>query len=314
MRRRHSHGFTLIELLVVIAIVGLLVAMLLPAVQAARESARRAQCLNNLHQLAIACHHHHEARGYFPAGVEQRIFSSAPRYRGLSLFVLALPFLESSNLGNIWDYDDPAQNTVGGRDARSATIEPLFLCPSDVVLANPVEKNSDWFALTSYGGNGGRFSYFPDQATVDGLFHTTGPGSEPEPGQRPVRIALVTDGTAHTLLLGERNHVDANYQTFVTAGITAQILTEWGWWAPSGARRSIGHVTLSSVVPINYEMPVNYANRLAAIPPINTSADFVYFSDRRLSAAAIRAGPILRWPTARADSSRSRCRWLCCRH
>lgn len=294
MRRSPAHcrrsrgtrrgAFTLVELLVVIAIIGLLVALLLPAIQAAREAARRTQCLNHLHELSVACHNHHGARGTFPAGMNQAIFNSEPRYRGMSLFVYLLPYLESSSLGDMWNYDDPLENTVGGPQALSASIEPLFLCPSDVIEENPVTRNGVYYALTSYGGNGGRFSYFPDQATVDGVFHTTGPASEPEPGQAPVKIAQITDGTAHTLLLGERNHDDPNYETFVEAGFTGHDLVKWGWWAPSGARRSIGHVTLSSVVPINYGMTASYATRQLAVPPINNTGDFNYHSDRRLSA------------------------------
>ena len=80
-------AFTLVELLVVIAIIGTLVALLLPAVQAAREAARRSQCQSQIRQLAIGSHNFHDVRGTFPPGVFQLSFSGAPKFRGVSLFV-----------------------------------------------------------------------------------------------------------------------------------------------------------------------------------------------------------------------------------
>ena len=90
----------LYQLLVVIAIIGVLVALLLPAVQAAREAARRMQCLNHERQLAIAAHQFHDANKNFPPGVYQLKFSAAPQYRGVSLYVKLLPYLEQDNIYN----------------------------------------------------------------------------------------------------------------------------------------------------------------------------------------------------------------------
>src|SRR4029079_5326021 len=91
-------AFTLVELLVVIAIIGVLVALLLPAVQAAREAARRMQCLNHERQLALAAHNFHDQNKNFPAGVYQLSFAAAPKFRGITLYVRLLPFLEQANL------------------------------------------------------------------------------------------------------------------------------------------------------------------------------------------------------------------------
>jgi prepilin-type N-terminal cleavage/methylation domain-containing protein/prepilin-type processing-associated H-X9-DG protein len=281
---RIVRGVTLIELLVVVAIVGLLVALLLPAVQAARESARATTCRNHLHQLAIAALDHHEARGAFPPGVEQRHFATSPVHRGESLFVFLLPYLEDAPLADVWEHDDPMKNTIGGANARTATVVPVFLCPSDIVPTNPVAPAGLYYALTSYTGNGGTYSYQAAHAATDGLFHTTGPAAEPSIAQRPVTLADVTDGASNTLLFGERDHTDGNYETFTAAGGWTTGLTNWGWWAPSGGRRAIGHVVGSSVAPINHLFPVSFAHRQSAVPPIHSGTDFDYHSDRRLSA------------------------------
>jgi prepilin-type processing-associated H-X9-DG protein len=150
--------------------------------------------------------------------------------------------------------------------------------------ADPVVRGGTTYALTSYGGNGGTWSYFPDQATTDGMFHTTGSGSEPVANQKEVRVQDIADGQSNTLLLGERNHTDPNYASFIAAGWTGQELANWGWWAASTGRRAIGHVTLSSAVPINFTLRFSPATGASAVPPASDSASFVYHDDRRLSA------------------------------
>jgi prepilin-type N-terminal cleavage/methylation domain-containing protein/prepilin-type processing-associated H-X9-DG protein len=280
---RERRGFTLVELLVVIAIIGLLIALLLPAVQAAREAARRVQCQNNLRQLALATLNFESAARHFPSGMQQKLYATAPVYRGSSLFVYMLPHIEEVKLRQAWDFVDPGNNTLGGATARTATVLPMLLCPSDLIDQNPVLSNSVYYGLTSYGGNGGTRSYFPSQASVDGMFHTTDSASEPNPNQRAVWLREISDGTSKTLLLGERNHNDPNFETFAAKGWCDSLKT-WGWWGPSGARKAVGHVTMSAATPINYQLPFTIGAANKASPPANSGTDFQYYAYLRFCA------------------------------
>jgi prepilin-type N-terminal cleavage/methylation domain-containing protein/prepilin-type processing-associated H-X9-DG protein len=272
-RRSVLGGFTLVELLVVIAIIGAMVALLLPAVQAARESARRSNCINHLHQLGIAAQSYSASKGHFPAGVEQRYFDAPVSRRGVGLFVRLLPYLEGQTIADGWNEVDPLQNTTGGMEARTALVLPELLCPSDEIVTSPVTVQPHGWrqALTSYGGNGGTRCYFADKATVDGMFHTTGEASEPRPGQKPVRPAQVSDGLSHTLMFGERSHSDPGFEAQAAArGLDS--LATWGWWAPSGSRKMIGHITMGTSVPINSEVPAGVSG-----------ADFADRAEQRLT-------------------------------
>jgi prepilin-type N-terminal cleavage/methylation domain-containing protein/prepilin-type processing-associated H-X9-DG protein len=153
---RGRHGFTLIELLVVIAILAVLIGLLLPAVQKVREAANRSKCSNNLKQLALAAHNYHSASQTFPPGVYQLAFADAPRYRGVTVFVYLLPYLEQDNLARGWDFTNPLNNTAGGPESRTAAVLPVLLCPSDVLRQNPVDGGSGrWYGLTSSNHPGG---------------------------------------------------------------------------------------------------------------------------------------------------------------
>jgi len=276
-------GFSLVELLVVIAIIGTLLALLLPAVQAARGAARRVQCANHVHQLALAAHGFHTAQRAFPPGLRQSLFPSPPIYRGTSLFVYLLPYIEYGPLEEDWDYEQPLLNTAGGPAARSAAVIPALLCPDDLIPENPFARGQRHYGMTSYGGNGGTRSYFPDLATVDGVFHTAGPASLPEANQQQVRIEMIDDGTSTTLLFGERNHHDPNFQTFARIG-WADSLATVGRWSAIGGKRRIVDVTMSGHAPINYRLPFRYDQRLSACPPAGSRQDFAYYEDLRFCA------------------------------
>jgi prepilin-type N-terminal cleavage/methylation domain-containing protein/prepilin-type processing-associated H-X9-DG protein len=264
---RHR-AFTLVELLVVIAIIGVLVALLLPAVQAAREAARRMQCLNHERQLAIAAHNFHDQNKNFPAGVYQLKFSAAPQFRGVSLYVKLLPFLEQANLAAGWDETDPLNNTVGGTSAKTAQKIKVLLCPSDYLKDNPILTGTLHYGLTSYGGNGGTRSYDPQQATNDGIFYCLGPGSETAPAGQPVRMSEVTDGLSNTVLFGERSHTDAINDMLAGqvgsgggggggaggSGVMVNKMGAVGGWGSSAGRLAAGDVTLSAAAPLNYRI------------------------------------------------------------
>jgi prepilin-type N-terminal cleavage/methylation domain-containing protein len=162
MKRR---AFTLIELLVVIAIIAILIGLLLPAVQKVRAAAARMQCSNNLKQLGLAAHNFHGDYKRFPAGVYQMPFAAAPKYRGITVFVYLLPYIEQQSLFSQWNMTDPYQNTNGGNASLTSTVLPTLVCPADQILQNPVNSSGAiWYGLTSYGGNAGTRSYDPQYA------------------------------------------------------------------------------------------------------------------------------------------------------
>ena len=139
-------GLTLVELLVVIAVIGILVALLLPAVQAARESARRTHCANNLKQLAVAAHNYHDTRGSIPPAFILVPTPSGSFAGGTTLWVELFPYLEEQNLQWAWDYSDYRNNLRGGRNATSAHVIEVLLCPSHPRLENPV----DWTNVSQH--------------------------------------------------------------------------------------------------------------------------------------------------------------------
>ena len=170
--RYQARGFTLVELLVVIAIIGILVALLLPAVQAAREAARRSQCINNLRQLGIAIHNHHQSKGRFPSNVNwihpEGTHKAARDFA--SHLVNASPYLEETALHGaikFCDPNDPAckppgEQLIGNLPIRQYVVASL-ICPSDDKngLVDPRDRVSNWatlarpgpVAVTNYAGS-----------------------------------------------------------------------------------------------------------------------------------------------------------------
>jgi len=291
----HFRGFTLVELLVVIAIIGVLIAMLLPAVQAAREAARRIECTNKLKQISLAAHHYHDIAGSFPPAFLSGWNFTTPtaRKRGFSLYIHLLPFIEMGNLYDQWDFSDPDLAFVGDMDSLAAK-GPDLLCPSEPESENPLDYGSRHIQgvvmpprhikVTSYGGNAGTRSYHPDSGFLraDGIFFMAGPDSQPEPNQQPVRMSDIKDGTSNTLFFGERNRWDPNYNTFASQGWDWELRFYGNWCGAS--RLVVSHNTLSGYSPINYTLPFSYYDRAMANPPANTADEFKYYIDLRLCA------------------------------
>jgi prepilin-type N-terminal cleavage/methylation domain-containing protein/prepilin-type processing-associated H-X9-DG protein len=257
MTRRR--GFTLIELLVVIAIIAVLVGLLLPAIQKVREAANRSRCTNNLRQLALAAQNYHSERDHLPPGVTMPMPGPSARYT--SLFIELLPHLEQENLARQWNYADPAANSIGGTAAPAAQVLSVLSCPSLILPYNPLDIGSGRrAAVTLYAGNGGARSFPATMARVDGLFHETGPQSRPSPGQQPVRITDIIDGTSQTVMFGERNPTDSGLDSYQLAPFLTppdpplQSTLWYALWAPWG-QSAVAGVTLSGWSTINFKHP-----------------------------------------------------------
>lgn len=205
-------GFTLVELLVVIAIIGLLVALLLPAIQAARESARRAHCLNNLAQIGVALQHYANAHHRLPpastSDVDFGVWSYAadPTVHLHSWRSLILPFVEGSNLAQFVDYNDSAL-AAGNRRAAS-TVVPLYRCPSFAGLDFSRESKytaiSREFAIANYMAMG---------ATTVGSLWGPAAGDRSPDGAiyclSDTRLKDVTDGLSRTIFVVETREQNA---------------------------------------------------------------------------------------------------------
>ncbi|MHC2071004.1 DUF1559 family PulG-like putative transporter [Bremerella sp. T1] len=218
--KKTRRGFTLVELLVVIAIIGVLIALLLPAVQQAREAARRMQCTNNLKQIGLALHNYHDTYNALPAAWIRRHGSSDPKYGWASMI---LPFIEQSNL---YDQLDPGRIALKDRFKSSATATDKALlqtvidgyrCPSDVTgdLNDKDIFGSDHFdiATANYICSIGDVSVTGD---IDGgaVFY----------GNSYLGFKDITDGLSNTAMIGERDggnseDTSVNFRAAVWAGV-----------------------------------------------------------------------------------------------
>ena len=252
--RRLQHGFTLVELLVVIAIIGILVAMLLPAVQAAREAARRSQCANNFKQVGLALHNFHSAQATFPIGDDTWLpgdgmtetecgehdnLGKSRIFFGWATYIL--PYLEQEDLYDACHFDKWAGGDMENFPVLGNHI-PSYVCPSDPQAGQWLDTGigpsgandphngphpDDDFALTNIAGVADSEQWtcagiWPRALSLnDGMWGDRG-------RQRPLRIRDVTDGTSHTLMLAEVTGGGADSRRGYTWGAMALTHTRDG--------------------------------------------------------------------------------------
>ena len=161
---KSRRGFTLVELLVVIAIIGILVAMLLPAVQAAREAARRTQCTNNLKQIGLAILDFESQFGALPAGTTHKEADGRPAE--YSMFFLILPFLEEGDVYDRYDFDGNSR-IYSNSQVNSVQI-PGYLCPSDGAMG----RSWAGFARSNYVSCFGTAMQIPNPNDFSDLWTT----------------------------------------------------------------------------------------------------------------------------------------------
>jgi prepilin-type N-terminal cleavage/methylation domain-containing protein/prepilin-type processing-associated H-X9-DG protein len=278
MRRK---AFTLIELLVVIAIIAVLIGLLLPAVQKVREAAYRMSCQNNLKQLGLGAHNHHDVNKRFPSGTNLPAAVLLPNAtppspsrtpnpiepgKSFSLYTALLPFVEQGNIAQVLNNvgkgslsksitvsgrDEPGNdsqyNNCDGPERPGATIIKTFLCPSDNAI-----KQTTWvsgpttyyFGANTYGGNAGIVSFYFDAMTQDGIFFINS----------SVRIQDITDGTSNTFLFGERNRIDPNYLPLAQTS-SFEGRSGWAWANQLGGFDYLFAATRNVPFPINWLIP-----------------------------------------------------------
>ena len=205
LRFPRRRAFTLVELLVVIAIIGVLIALLLPAVQMAREASRRAQCGSNLHQIGVALHLYHDTQKVFPPG---RLVNAAGGI-GFSTHAFILPQMEQEPLSRKIDFSTTWDNA---NNAYACSVQvPTFLCPSD-----PQNQTPAGWGGTNYRANQGSGILFglPPTLASDPNYNM------PEPNgvfylNSACRLASIADGTSNTAMFSE--HVMGDWSNSVVS-------------------------------------------------------------------------------------------------
>jgi len=249
---RPQHGFTLVELLVVIAIIGVLVALLLPAVQAAREAARRSQCSNNIRQIGIALHNYHDVFLAFPMNYRPKGNNGTPQYTTMSWMQGILPFIEQGNLYNSMSIAEP-MSLPNNLKAAETPIK-TYLCPSDGLTRNGMmsgrSDGGGTKAVQNYKAcSGAAWNWHMENkenvrwgpvesnglTNCDGLICSNSQGAVPSNMtwvmKNMTRFSTITDGTSNTFAVGE----------------AIPAWSAWTWWYNQNA------AVATAALPLNYK-------------------------------------------------------------
>ena len=221
-RRRSARGFTLVELLVVIAIIGILVALLLPAIQAARESARRAQCTSNLKNVGLALLNYHDTKKEFPAAIRYPTGTNYSPLDDSRLFwnwaIEILPYLEETTIADSLQIStlkrlyDPAGGAADVNSDERGVELGVMLCPSDIGRGNRFQGSGGNWGRGNYGYNAFEFwpnssiwkAFFTDPVLKEVYNFNMGMGGFDNGDLSQVlNIAKITDGTTKTIMLAE---------------------------------------------------------------------------------------------------------------
>jgi prepilin-type N-terminal cleavage/methylation domain-containing protein len=307
LSRRSRLGFTLVELLVVIAIIGILVALLLPAIQAAREAARRSQCLNNLKQLSLGMLNYENTNKGFPpmallwsrTAYENKYPVGRPAassyYDDYSWFTFVAPYIEEQAYYDLIDFTRTYSDVVN-RPAREIRIA-THACPSDLGLQRN-EWESDTYARlrSNYVVNAGNTIYGQWNVRLGSeLYPFLGAPFRP---RKHTNLSKITDGLANTLMMSELLVVPEFTQATGDWGgaisdvqISTGGQTFTGWIAPNGAPDIIARnfapddVLTSNGIPI----PCPFPCALTAVPPPTEMADLLNDGGTKRQAIAARS-------------------------